>query len=89
MRWAENGAVPVGHEQVVAFVEAVRACLYPVISASLSATFYVFRHIPAPRPFSPFSSSSSNRKLRGTLAPILEPFPCFRVVLWSANVQWW
>lgn len=26
--------------------------------------------IPAPRPFSPFSSSSSRRKLRGTLAPM-------------------
>jgi len=28
-------------------------------------------HIPAPNPFSPFSSSSSNRKLRGTFAPIV------------------
>lgn len=27
---------------------------------------------PAPSPFSPFSSSSSRRKLRGTFAPILE-----------------
>lgn len=27
-------------------------------------------HMPAPRPFSPFSSSSSRRKLRGTFAPI-------------------
>jgi hypothetical protein len=26
--------------------------------------------VPAPRPFSPFSSSSSKRKLRGTLAPM-------------------
>lgn len=26
--------------------------------------------IPAPRPFSPFSSSSNRRKLRGTLAPM-------------------
>lgn len=29
---------------------------------------------PAPKPFSPFSSSSSNRKLRGTFAPILIVF---------------
>jgi hypothetical protein len=27
--------------------------------------------IPAPRPFSPFSNSSSRRKLRGTFAPIV------------------
>lgn len=26
--------------------------------------------IPAPRPFSPFSSSSNKRKFRGTLAPM-------------------
>ena len=27
--------------------------------------------LPAPRPFSPFSNSSSRRKFRGTLAPIV------------------
>ena len=28
MRWAEDGAVPVGHEEVVALVQAVGTCLY-------------------------------------------------------------
>lgn len=27
--------------------------------------------LPAPRPFSPFSNSSSSRKFRGTLAPMV------------------
>jgi hypothetical protein len=31
---------------------------------------YAKSSLPAPRPFSPFSSSSSNRKFRGTLAPM-------------------
>lgn len=31
----------------------------------------VIADIPAPMPFSPFSNSSSRRKFRGTLAPIL------------------
>lgn len=38
--------------------------------------------IPAPRPFSPFSSSSSRRKLRGTVAPIF-----VALWLWDCSVM--
>lgn len=41
---------------------------YVCISHLLVATCAI---LPAPRPFSPFSSSSSSRKLRGTLAPMV------------------
>ena len=43
-----------------------------ITSVSSSPTFILgsdlILHLPAPRPFSPFSSSSSRRKFRGTLA---------------------
>lgn len=41
-----------------------------VYSQHLSRIQLQLSAIPAPRPFSPFSSSSSRRKLRGTLAPM-------------------
>lgn len=34
MRGAEDGAVPVGHQQIVAVFQAVRACLWQLLSAT-------------------------------------------------------
>lgn len=32
VRWTEDGAVPVCHEEVVAFIETVGACLWGAVS---------------------------------------------------------
>jgi hypothetical protein len=82
VRRAEDCAVPVGHEKIIAFVQAVgaRLCLGRMVVSgivSLARLHCICTHacsqtvglsVPAPRPFSPFSSSSSRRKLRGTFA---------------------
>ena len=67
VRWTKNCTIPVCHEQIIAFVQAVGTCLY----SDISNRGHHLRDSaiePAPRPFSPFSSSSSSRKFLGTLA---------------------
>lgn len=71
VRRAKNRAVPVGHEQVIALVQAVGTCLYRIVSEVFRKAGGISVCLPAPRPFSPFSSSSSRRKLRGTFALIV------------------
>jgi hypothetical protein len=68
---SQDGAVPVGHHQVLRVVQSVGACLCATACQShvrpeKRETRDV--RLPAPRPFSPFSSSSSRRKFLGTLA---------------------
>ena len=67
MRRAEYSAIPIGHHQVIAICKTVGARLCTLLSV-WPPTRYDPISIPAPKPFSPFSSSSSNLKLRGTFA---------------------
>lgn len=69
MRRSEDCAIPIGHQKIVAVVKSVGACLC-LLSVDCPTCSGVST-VPAPRPFSPFSSSSSRRKLRGTLAPMI------------------
>jgi hypothetical protein len=74
VRWAEDGAIPIAHHQVVAICETIRAGLYRIVR--LASVRVNFLYSPAPKPFSPFSSSSSNRKFRGTFAAIVFDVRC-------------
>lgn len=70
MRRAQNRAVPIRHEKIIAICQPVGTCLY-VISVHAGNRPVLEIALPAPRPFSPFSSSSSKRKFRGIFAPIV------------------
>lgn len=69
---SKDCAIPVGHHQVIAVRQTIGTCLCTrSISLGPGHEKRGIVRLPAPSPFSPFSSSSSSRKFRGTFAPIL------------------
>lgn len=71
MRRTEDGAVPVAHGNVIAVSQTDRACLCSALAWLSSPERASLYCIPAPSPFSPFSSSSSRRKFLGIFAAIM------------------
>ena len=76
MRRSENGGVPVGHHDIVAIGKTVGASVWCDVNERCVVDGVRDRRVrrrnkPAPRPFSPFSSSSSSRKFRGILVDMV------------------
>ena len=76
VRGSKNCPVPIRHHHIITFSQAIGTGLCILILARHPSFFqYDKNSIPAPSPFSPFSSSSNNRKFLGSFAPIVTQQP--------------